>query len=63
MSKKIDQEHAEEYLEQMIKDKPPKEPIEKTLSTFCQRFSLSMDECLRYYNRIVEGEAKEKQQG
>jgi hypothetical protein len=54
MSKKPDQKHAEEYLKQMIVDKPADEPIEKTLSTFCQRYGVSMGECQVYYNKLVK---------
>jgi hypothetical protein len=57
---KIDKQHMAEYLKQMIKDKPKNEPIEKTLTTFCQRYSVSINECSEVYNKLVkQGEIKE----
>jgi hypothetical protein len=45
----------------MIKDKPKDEPIEKTLATFCERYSVSMAECKEFYDKLVKlGKIKEK---
>ncbi len=61
MSQNPDKKHIEEYLDQMIKDKPQDEPAEKTLATFCQRYGLSVDECRVYYDKLVkQGVIKEK---
>ena len=61
MSKKSDKHHMDEYLKQMFKDKPKNEPTEKTLSTFCQRYGVSMNECKEYYVKLVkQGQIKEK---
>jgi hypothetical protein len=50
-----------EYLKQMIKDKPVREPLEKTLTIFCERYSISINECKEIYNKLVkQGEIKEK---
>jgi hypothetical protein len=59
--RKTDREHMDEYLQEMIKDKPKNEPIEKTLATFCERYSTSMNECKEIYDKLVkEGKIKEK---
>ena len=58
---KADRAHMEEYLEQMLKDKPVDEPAEKTLATFCQRYGVSMAQCSEYYDRLIKlGRVKEK---
>jgi hypothetical protein len=58
---KSDKQHMNEYLKQMIKDKPAKEPLEKTLTTFCERYSISMTECREIYSKFAkQGEIKEK---
>ncbi len=58
---RTDKEHMNEYLQDMIKNKPKDEPIEKTLATFCERYSISMAECREFYNKLVkEGKIKEK---
>ena len=61
MSKKPDKQHMDEYLKQMLKDKPKGEPAEKTLATFCERYGISMTECRAYYDKLVkQGDIKEK---
>jgi hypothetical protein len=58
---KTDREHMNQYLQDMIKDKPKDEPIEKTLATFCERYSVSMAECKEFYDKLVKvGKIKEK---
>lgn len=61
MGKKPDQSHAEEYLKRMIEEKPADEPVERVLSTFCERYGVSMSECRVHYNTLVKkGVVKEK---
>jgi hypothetical protein len=61
LSNRTDKEHIDEYLKQMIKDKPKNEPLEQTLATFCQRYSLDMEQCQTYYEELVKkGSIKEK---
>ncbi len=58
---KTDKQHMNEYLQDMIKAKPKSEPVEETLATFCERYSLTMTECKEMYNKLVkEGKIKEK---
>ncbi len=60
MSDKLDK-HKIQELKEMVTQKPPKEPIEKTLAVFCERHSVTMGTCRYYYNILVEkGEIKEK---
>jgi hypothetical protein len=59
--RKTDKEHMNQYLQDMIKEKPKNEPIEKTLATFCERYSVTMAECKEFYEKLVkEGKIKEK---
>jgi hypothetical protein len=59
--RKTDKEHMNQYLQDMLKDKPKNEPVEETLATFCERYSLTMTECKEMYNKLVkEGKIKEK---
>jgi len=59
--RKTDKEHMTQYLQEMIKDKPKNEPVEKTLATFCERYSVTMTECKETYDKLVkEGKIKEK---
>lgn len=62
MSKKIvDEKHAKETLKEMIKDRKQGEPVEEVLTTFCQRYSLTMATCKNLYDELVaKGEIKEK---
>jgi hypothetical protein len=62
MSKKIvDETHAKENLKDMIKDRKPGEPVEEVLTTFCQRYSVTMATCKEFYDELVaKGEIKEK---
>jgi hypothetical protein len=62
MSKKIvDEKHAKETLKEMIKDRKPGEPVEEVLTTFCQRYSVTMGTCKELYDELVaKGEIKEK---
>jgi hypothetical protein len=60
MSDKTD-EHMIEELNQAIKKRNPKEPIEKTLVTFCAKTGISMESCRIYYKQIEQkGKASEK---
>jgi intergrase/recombinase len=60
MSYKPDKDMIEE-LNQTIKKKDPKEPIEKTLITFCAKTGISMDTCKVYYKQLEKkGKIKEK---
>jgi hypothetical protein len=60
MSDKTD-EHMIEELNQTIQKKDPKEPIEKTLVTFCSRTGISMKSCRSYYKQLEKrGKVKEK---
>ena len=47
MSDKTDK-HMIEELNEAIKNKDPKEPMEKTLVTFCAKTGISMDSCRIY---------------
>ncbi len=61
MSRRVDKNHMEQYLKDMLKDKPAEEPTEKTLVTFCERYSLNMEECRVIYDGLVKkGVIKEK---
>lgn len=62
MSKKIvDEAHAKETLKEMIEDRKHGEPVEKVLTTFCQRYSVTMATCKSFYDELVaKGEIKEK---
>jgi hypothetical protein len=60
MSLKMDK-HMVEELKETVRKKDPKEPVEKTLVTFCAKTGISMDTCRVYYKQLVEkGEIKEK---
>jgi hypothetical protein len=60
MSDKTDK-HMIEELNEAIKNKDPKEPMEKTLVTFCAKTGISMDSCKIYYKQLEEnGKVKEK---
>jgi hypothetical protein len=60
MSEENDKQHLAE-LKEMILEKKPKEPVEKVLTTFCERHGVSLDTCRVYYNRLLEkGEVTEK---
>jgi hypothetical protein len=60
MSVKIDK-HMIEELKETVQKKDPKEPVEKTLTVFCERTGISIDTCRIYYNQLVKkGEIKEK---
>jgi hypothetical protein len=61
LSEKFDKEHMNQYLKEMIKEKPKNEPVEQVLTTFCQRYGVSMGECRVHYDELVKkGEIKEK---
>ena len=60
MSVKMDK-HMVDELKETIKKKDPNEPIEKTLTIFCERTGISMDTCRVYYKQLEKkGEIKEK---
>lgn len=60
MSVKIDK-HMIQELKETIQKKDLKEPVEKTLVTFCERTGISMDTCRIYYRQLVKkGDIKEK---
>ncbi len=60
MSDKTDK-HMIQELKEKLKEKKPDEPVEKTLTRFCERTGISMDTCRLYYKQLVEkGEVKEK---
>jgi len=60
MSDKTDK-HMIEELNETIKKKDPKEPIEKTLVTFCAKTGISMNTCRIYYKQLEKkGKIKEK---
>jgi hypothetical protein len=53
-------EHKMKELQEMVKNKNPKDSVEKVLAIFCERHSLSMGTCRYYYNKLVDkGEIKE----
>lgn len=54
MSKRVDKQHMQEYLQDMFADKPADEPAEKTLATFCQRYSVTLQECREVYDDLVK---------
>ena len=59
MSDKTDK-HMIQELKEKLKEKKPDEPVEKTLTIFCERTGISMDTCRVYYKQLVEkGEVKE----
>jgi hypothetical protein len=41
-------------LKEMIREKPPGEPVEKVLVKFCERHAVSLGTCRKYYERLVE---------
>lgn len=56
----MDKQHIQE-LKEMIREKEPKEPVEKVLAKFCERHAVSLDTCRKHYERLVaKGEIKEK---
>ena len=60
MSSKVEKNKIQE-LKQMIKDKPPNEPVEKVLAVFCERHGVSLSTCKYYYTLLVEkGDIQEK---
>ena len=60
MSIKTDK-HMIEELKETIQKKDPKQPIEKTLTIFCERTGISMKTCRVYYEKLKStGEVKEK---
>jgi len=60
MSDKTDK-HMIEELNEAIKKKDPKEPLEKTLVTFCAKTGISMDTCKVYYKQLEKkGKVNEK---
>ncbi|MGD6851655.1 MAG: hypothetical protein ACQCN6_06310 [Candidatus Bathyarchaeia archaeon] len=62
MSKKlVDNEHSLEALQEMIQDRKKGEPVEEVLAIFCQRYSLTMEDCRSLYNELVaQGKIKER---
>jgi hypothetical protein len=51
----------DEHLKLMINEKPKNEPVEKLLTIFCHRHSISMAECREMYDKLVkQGQIKEK---
>ena len=59
MTEQMKKQHSSE-LKEMIREKKPKEPVEKVLVKFCARHGVSLDTCRIYYNRLVEkGEVEE----
>ena len=60
MAEKMDKQHIQE-LKEMLKEKEPKEPVEKVLVKFCERHAVSLDTCRKHYEKLVaKGEVKEK---
>ena len=60
MSKKlVDEEHSLNALREMLRDRKD-EPAGEVLAVFCERYGLSIEECRRFYDMLVErGEIKE----
>ena len=55
------QNHYLKELKEMITEKP-EEPVGKVLATFCHRHGVSMDQCKKYFEELVEkGEIEEKE--
>ncbi len=55
-----DKEHKKE-LEEMIKEKKSKQPVEEILAIFCHRHGTSMNVCRSYYRELVKsGQIKEE---
>ena len=49
-----------EILKKMIREKRPKEPVEKVLVFFCAHTGVSLDTCTEYYQFLVDsGEIEE----
>ena len=61
MSKKlVDEEHSLMALKEMLRDRNKKETVGEVLTVFCERYGLSIEECRRFYDLLVErGEIKE----
>ena len=53
MSDKLDK-HKIQELRRNDKVKDPKQPIERTLTIFCERHGLTSGTCRYYYNLLVE---------
>jgi len=53
VSDKIDM-HKVKELKEMLEQKPLSEPVEKVLTVFCERHSISMGTCRVLYNQLVE---------
>ncbi len=62
MSKKlVDKQHSLEALHEMIRDRKKGEPAEEVLTIFCQRYSLTMEDCRSLYNELVaQGKIKQE---
>ena len=59
MKTKKEQEEMRK-LKEMIQEKPGDETVEQILVKFCARSGVSLEECRRYYNHLVNsGEIKE----
>ncbi len=57
----VDKEHSLQALKDMIDERKPDEPVGEILTTFCQRYSLSIDSCRALYDELIKkGEIKEK---
>ena len=57
----VDKRHLDEHLKLMINEKAKSEPVEKLLTIFCHRHSVSMAECREMYDKLVkQGQIKEK---
>ncbi len=57
------EKHYVEELKEMIKEKEPKEPVEKVFAMFCERHATSMEECRKYYDQLVSKGEVEKEKG
>ncbi|MGZ4850421.1 MAG: hypothetical protein ACXV2C_03465 [Candidatus Bathyarchaeia archaeon] len=60
MSDKIDM-HKVKELKEMLENRKPNEPVDKILTVFCERHSISLATCRVFYKQMVEkGEVKEQ---
>lgn len=56
-----DKPHLDEHLKLMMSEKSKNEPVEKLLTIFCHRHSISMAECREMYDKLVkQGQIKQK---
>ena len=54
--------YIEELREMVVEQKKKGQPVDEILAVFCERHSLSLDECQKYYDALVaQGVIKPKE--